>query len=75
VVQIFDPEGRLLLFFGQPGASTQGELTLPAGVDIDYENVDYFQKYLAPGQQCEYLILVTSQFGPHKVNVYGFLKK
>jgi len=75
VVQIFDPEGRLLLFFGQPGATTQGELILPAAVNIDYENTGYFQKYLAPGQQCEYLILVTSQFGPRKVNVYGFLKK
>ena len=75
VVQIFDPDGRLLMYFGQPGASTKGELSLPAGVDIDYENVGYFQKYLAPGRQCEYLILVTSQFGPHKVNVYGFLKK
>ncbi len=79
VVQIFDPEGRLLLFFGQPGASTQGELALPAGVEIDYENTGYFQKYVAPGFECEYVILVTSQpppsVGPAKVSVYGFLKK
>jgi DNA-binding beta-propeller fold protein YncE len=75
VVQIFDTEGRLLLFFGQPGASTRGELTLPAAVEVDYDNVGFFQKYLAPGHQCEYLILVTSQFGPRKVSVYGFLKK
>jgi hypothetical protein len=75
VVQIFDSEGRLLMYFGAPGASTQGELGLPAGVDIDYENVGYFQKYLAPGHECEYLVLVASQVGPRKVNVYGFLKK
>ncbi len=75
VVQIFDAEGRLLLFFGQPGASTRGELCLPAVVKVDYDNVGLFQKYVAPGHQCEYLILTTSQFGPHKVNVYGFLKK
>lgn len=75
VIQIFDTDGRLLMFFGQPGASSQGELTLPAGLEIDYRNVGLFQKYVAPGFECEYLILATSQFGPNKVNVYGFLKK
>jgi len=75
VVQIFDAEGKLLLYFGQPGASTRGELTLPAGVKVDYDNVGLFQKYVAPGHQCEYLILVTSQFGSQKISVYGFLKK
>ena len=75
VVQIFDSEGRLLLFFGAPGASLRGQLVLPASVKVDYDHVGYFQKYVAPGYQCEYLILVTSQFGDNKVNVYGFLKK
>ena len=75
VVQIFDPEGRLLLYFGQPGASTRGQLVLPASIKVDYDHVGYFQKYVAPGRQCEYLILVTSQFGPDKVSVYGFLKQ
>ncbi len=75
LTQVFDPEGKLLLFFGQPGASTQGELILPAAVKVDYDHVSYFQKYVAPGYQCEYLILVTSQFGGQKVSVYGYLKK
>jgi len=75
VVQIFDTEGRLLLFFGQAGASTQGEVVLPAAVKVDYDHVGYFQKYVAPGRQCEYLIFVTSQFGAQKVSVYGFLKQ
>ena len=75
VVQIFDPQGRLLLFFGQAGASTQGEVVLPAAVKVDYDHIPYFQKYVAPGKQCEYLIFVTSQFGGQKVSVYGFLKK
>jgi DNA-binding beta-propeller fold protein YncE len=75
VVQVFDPDGNLLLFFGQPGASAHGELILPAAVKVDYDDAGYFQKYLAPGYQCEYLILVTSQFGGQKVSVYGFLKK
>ena len=75
VVQIFDTEGRLLLFFGQPGASTRGQLVLPASVKVDYDHVGYFEKYVAPGYQCEYLIFVASQFGNDKVNIYGFLKK
>jgi DNA-binding beta-propeller fold protein YncE len=75
VVQIFDTEGRLLLFFGQAGASTRGEVLLPAAVKVDYDHVGYFQKFVAPGRQIEYLVLVTSQFGGQKVSVYGFLKQ
>ena len=75
VVQIFDTEGRLLLFFAQAGASTQGEVILPAVVKVDYDNIGYFQKFIAPGHQCDYLIFVTSQFGGQKVSVYGFLKQ
>ena len=74
VVQMFDPQGRLLMYFGRPGASTRGELLLPASVKVDYDHVNYFQKYVAPGHRCEYLILVTSQFGPNLVSIYGFLK-
>src|SRR6185295_10050349 len=75
VVQVFDVEGRLLMFFGAPDTSTRGGLHLPAAVRLDYENVRLFQNELAPGRECEYLILVTSQVGGDKVNVYGFLKK
>jgi DNA-binding beta-propeller fold protein YncE len=75
VVQIFDKEGRLLLFFGQAGASMQGEILLPASVKVDYDHISYFQKFVAPGRECEYLIFVTSQFGGQKVSVYGFLKQ
>jgi len=75
VVQIFDMEGRLLLFFGMAGATTQGEVVLPAAVEVDYDNVGLFQKFVAPGYECDYLIFVTSQFGGQKVSVYGFLKK
>lgn len=75
VAQVFNLEGKLLLFFGQPDTSVGGDVHLPAAVDIDYDNVSYFQDKIAPGYRCEYLILVTSQVGPNKVNVYGFLKK
>jgi hypothetical protein len=75
VVQVFNPEGKLLMFFGQPENSKQGDLHLPAGLRIDYDNVQYFQDKVAPGFKLEYLILVTSQVGPNKINVYGFVTK
>jgi DNA-binding beta-propeller fold protein YncE len=72
-VQIFDPEGKLLLFFGGAG-NGPGRMNLPAKAVIDYDNVDLFADRAAPGYEIEYLIAVTNQFGPNKVNVYGFLK-
>lgn len=70
-VQIFDDSGRLLLYFGQPGDGP-GSLNLPAGVSLDYDNVDAFRRYAQPGFKLEHLILVSSQFGPNKVDVFGF---
>jgi DNA-binding beta-propeller fold protein YncE len=70
-VQVFDPSGRLLLFFGQPGNKAEG-LNLPAGIAIDYDNVDLFRASADPRFSVEYLILVASQFGPNKVDVFGF---
>jgi len=75
VVQLFDKDGRLLMFFGEPKSSGDAGLYLPAGLYVDYENVGLFQKYAAPGYKFEYLILLTNQIGPHKVSVFGFLKK
>ena len=75
VIQLFDNDGKLLMFFGEPKSSGPGALYLPAGLSIDYENLGYFQQYVAPGQQIEYLILVVNQAGLQKVSVYGFLKK
>lgn len=73
-VQVFDGGGRVLMAFGQPGEGQQG-LNLPAGVSIDYDNVALFRPLAAPDFTIEYLILVVSQFGPNKVDVFGFGKK
>jgi hypothetical protein len=70
-VQIFDKDAQLLLFFGKGGIE-RGDLYLAAKVAVDYDNVKYFQQYADPNFQIEYLIYVTSQFGAHVVNVYGF---
>jgi hypothetical protein len=71
VVQVFDAEGRFLLFFGEMG-NQPGNLILPAQIVIDYDNIPLFTKYASPDFQIEYLIIVTSQYGERKVNVFGF---
>lgn len=72
-VQIFDQEGKVLMAFGLPEESSEG-LALPAGVAIDYDSVSLFQAYAKPGFAIEYVILVASQYGPNKVDVFGFGK-
>jgi hypothetical protein len=45
---------------------------LPAAVKIDYDNVALFKRFAAPNFNVEYLILVTSQVAPNKIDVFGF---
>ncbi len=71
-VQIFDEQSRLLLFFGGRYEKS-GSMWLPAGITIDTENLDHFKKYVYAGFDLKYLILMTNQYGPDKINVYGFL--
>ncbi len=71
-VQIFDSaSGRLLLFFGGAGVS-HGKMYLPAGLHIDYENVEYFNQYADKDFKIEYLIYVANRYGNSKIGVYGF---
>jgi DNA-binding beta-propeller fold protein YncE len=71
-VQIFDDETlRLLTFFGGYGEE-DGNMTLPSGIHIDYENLEYFKKYADKDFQIQYLIYVTNIIGDRKINVYGF---
>jgi sugar lactone lactonase YvrE len=72
-VQMFDPEGKLLMYFGEPEGGLEG-INLPAGVTIDYENVAVFNRFADPKFHVEYLVLVASQYGPNKVDVFGFGK-
>jgi DNA-binding beta-propeller fold protein YncE len=71
--QIFSKEGKLLMFFGGPYKGS-GDLWLPAKVVIDYDNLKYFQSYVDERFILKYLILVTSQYGPDKINVYGYVE-
>ncbi len=70
-VQMIDKSGKLLLFFGKAGDKA-GDINLPADVSVDYDNVKYFQTYADPKFKLEYVILVSSQFGVNKINIYGF---
>jgi DNA-binding beta-propeller fold protein YncE len=72
-VQVFNSEGGLLTFFGGSYKS-EGDMYLPAKVAIDFENTGFFEKYVAPGYDLKYLILVTNQYGPDKVSIYGFIE-
>ena len=69
-VQIFNKDRKLLMYFGG-SYKGPGDMWLPAKIIIDYDNLEYFQKYVDPGFTLKYLIFVTNQYGPDKVNVYG----
>jgi outer membrane protein assembly factor BamB len=74
VVQLFDDQFRLLTYFGWPGLP-YGSLNGPAGIVTSKENLDYFQKFAAPGFKVERLVYVVSQFGQEycipRISVYG----
>ncbi len=71
VAKIYDQNGRLLLLFGRPG-NEPGNMNMPAKVILDYDHVDLFQQYAVKGAKIEFLVFVSNQYGPSKVNVYGF---
>jgi DNA-binding beta-propeller fold protein YncE len=71
--QIFNKDGKLLMFFGG-SYKGPGDMWLPAKVVIDYDNLPYFQKYVDPAFHLKYVILVTNQFGPDKLNIYGYVE-
>lgn len=68
--QIFNKEGKILMFFGGPYKGP-GDMWLPAKVVLDYDNLKFFEKYVDPAYKLNYLILVSNQYGPDKINVYG----
>ncbi len=47
-------------------------MNLPAKVILDYDHVDLFRQYAVKGAKIEFLVFVSNQYGPSKINVYGF---
>jgi YVTN family beta-propeller protein len=71
VAKIYDAQGRLLLYFGGPG-NEPGRMNLPTKIVLDYRHMDLFQPYTVKGAKLEFLVLVSNQYGPSKISVYGF---
>jgi DNA-binding beta-propeller fold protein YncE len=69
-VQVFDTNtGKLMLAYGQP---EKGDgLSLPAAVRVDYSHMSLFKRFADPKFTIEYLVLVTSQVAPNKIDVFG----
>ncbi len=72
-VQMFNDKGKLLMFYGG-NYHGKGGMWLPAKVTIDYDNINYFKDYVHLSFNIKYLIFVTNQFGPDKINVYAFIE-
>ncbi len=69
-VQVLSPEGTPLSFIGGPGRSP-GRMFLPAGICITPDTIDELSEFAHRGVELEDLILVTSQFGPSHLDIYG----
>ena len=71
VAKIYNDQAQLLLFFGLPG-NKPGTMNLPTKIVLDYDNIEFFKQYAVEGANIEFLVLVSNQYGPNKVSVYGF---
>jgi DNA-binding beta-propeller fold protein YncE len=71
VAKIYNQQAQLLLFFGLPG-NEPGMMNLPTKIVLDYDNIELFKQYAVEGADIEFLVLVSNQYGPNKVSVYGF---
>lgn len=72
MVQIFDSNSaQVLMSFGKFGPEPGGNW-LPSGVSVDYENMEYFSRYVDKNFRAKYLIYVVNQAGFRKLNVYAF---
>jgi hypothetical protein len=74
-VQIFAPEGQLLMYLSGINEPVGG-LNLPAGVLVSEVNLDYFQKLADPNFKLERVLYVTSQYGgrANMISVFGLGK-
>ncbi len=72
-VQIFDKDGNIRMFFGGPYKG-RGDMWLPAKVTISYDKLKFFQKFVDKDFSLNYLIFVSNQYGPDKINVYGAIE-
>ena len=72
-VQLFNAAGEVLMFFGG-SSGAPGSMSLPAKIALDYENLDYFRRFVDESFELLHLIFVTNQYGPAKLSVYGYIR-
>ena len=49
-----------------------GAFVLPSTLAVDKTSIPYFQEFVHPDFDVEYLLFVANQYGNHLVNVYAF---
>lgn len=72
-VRILNDMFQLLMSFGEPG--TRGSLNVPSGIAISEDNLAYYQQFAEPDFILDKVIFVVSQFGDHKISIYGLGRK
>lgn len=69
--QIFLPDGRPATAYGGYG-NFVGHMYLPFGIHLDTSLMPLFRDRVDPRLKPLYLVLVTNQAGPEKLNIYVF---
>ncbi|MDQ7005848.1 MAG: hypothetical protein Q9Q40_01300 [Acidobacteriota bacterium] len=69
--QIFLPDGQPATVYGGYG-NFEGHMYLPFEITLDTSLLPYFRARIDPRIIPRYLVLVTNQAGPHKLNIYAF---
>jgi DNA-binding beta-propeller fold protein YncE len=72
-VQIFNEQGELLMHFGG-SYEGRGAMWLPAGIEISSANLEFFEPMVDKSFTLKHLVYVTNQYGPAKLNIYGFVE-
>ncbi len=70
-VQIFLPDGRPATFYGGFG-DFKGHMYLPFEIAIDRSLLAHFRRQVDRRIRPRYIVLVTNQSGPHKLNIYVY---
>ncbi|MCH7719377.1 MAG: hypothetical protein IH988_00100 [Planctomycetes bacterium] len=70
-VHMFDQQGRILMLFGGPG-DAPGATNLAADICIDTGPLERYAAWIPTDFDPSYVLLVTSQLGAGRVNIYAF---
>ena len=69
--QIFLPDGTAATYYGGYG-DFAGSMYLPFGICLDESLLPLLRERVDPRLKVKFLVLITNQAGPHKLNIYAF---